>query len=62
MCVPRGVGRQKDDRNVAGFVAPPNQLGSLQTVNSRHVHIEQYDCCIVVEQIAKRIFAGARPD
>ncbi len=56
------VRRQKDNRNVARFFPAANQFSCLQTIDARHVDIQQHHRHVVIEEITQRIFARGRAD
>ena len=56
------VGGQEDDGGVAGTVAAADELGGGEAVQALHLHVEEDDGEILLEQQAKRLFAGAGRD
>ena len=52
--------RQEDDRNALGLLAVADDLGGLITVHSGHVDVEQDDREFALQEVPKRLLAGAR--
>jgi hypothetical protein len=53
---------EKDDRRVARFVAGADQARRLEAVEIRHLHVEQDDGELLIEQMAQRLLARLRHD
>ena len=52
----------EDDRRRLGARPLPDHLRGLEAVHPRHVHVEQDDGEILLEQAAQRLLAGPRLD
>jgi hypothetical protein len=57
-----GEGGDEDDRRVRRLAARADELGGLQAVHARHVHVEQDHRALVVEEPAQRLLARGRGD
>ena len=55
-----GDRRQEDDRDVAGPLAPLDQLSRLEPVQPRHLDVEQDRGELFLEQVPERLLAGLR--
>ncbi len=58
---PRGVaaaGGDEDDRHMARTLAAAHQLGQLEPVHARHLHVEQRQRIVVDQQQFERLFAA----
>ena len=53
---------QEDDRNVPRPLALLDQLGGLEAVHARHLHVEQDRGEFIVQQVAQRLFARLDTD
>ena len=53
---------EEDDRRVARAVALPDELGRLEPVHVRHLHVQQHHREVVREEPFERLAPGARGD
>jgi len=51
-------GADKDDGNIAGLLHAAHQLGQLESVHARHLHIENGQAELVLEQERQRLVGG----
>ena len=54
--------RQEEDRDVPRALAPLDQLGGLEAVEARHLHIEEDHGELVLEQVAEGLVSRRRGD
>ena len=54
------AGGDEDDRDVPRALAAAHQLGQLEAVHVRHLHVEQGQRDVVHQQQLQRLGAGAR--
>ena len=57
-----GEGGDEDDRRVRGLAPRADELGGFQPVHARHVHIQQHDGEIVLQDLPERLFARVHRD
>ena len=53
-------GGQEDDRRRTAALAAADEAGGLEAVHARHLHVEEHDGVVVVEQRAQRLLARQR--
>ena len=54
------AGGDENDRNMAGALVAAHQLGQFEAVQARHLHVDQRQRDVVLQQKLKRLVAGAR--
>jgi hypothetical protein len=59
-CTVGFVGRLEDDRDMPGFLSASDELRRLKSVQAGHLHVEQNDGELALQQLTQRLLTGLR--